>query len=571
MLNIWKCLLAGYLVLIPFFSFALSDQEKKEHMISNLEFVKNTFQVCYAPTEWKQKYSGWDLETEFQSAKEKIASLNQPNAKKFQKILKEFLQTAKDYHVGARFFSTESATLPFRVKGANRKYFFSYIDRKRLSPHTFPFNEGDELVYFDGRPTDEVVTELKKSEVGNANENTDLALAEFFLTNRSGSRGDEVPRGPVMVTIKPVGSDNHSSFQLIWNYTPEKLTSALSLVNKKPKLDHSKPAILQNPIFQKQLITPIFKDLEVALREDHEARDMVGSKKSFIPKLGRIWWETDPYSSFHAYLFENEDSKLIGYIRIPYYLGDEDQVAEFSAIINFFEERSDALVIDQINNPGGSAFYLYALASMLSDQPLRTPKHRMKITSEDVFAAIQDIPLFERIQSDDDARQVLGETLEGTPVTYQMSQFILNYFRFLVEEWNAGRTLTNPFYLYGIDRINPDPETRYTKPILLLVNHLDFSCGDFFPAILQDNKRVTILGTRTAGAGGYVSSSTFPNLYGIDHFHYSASVAERPDKNPIENLGVTPDIIYEITQDDLQYGYKDYTRAIQKAIDSLIK
>ena len=567
MLNLWKILLACTFIMTPLFCFTTTDQERKDLMLADLNFIKNTFQVGYAPIEWKQKYAGWDLETEIQSAKMKIDALKNPNAKEFQKIIKDFFRSTKDHHVGVMFYSTESATLPFRIKGANGRYFFSYIDRSRLSPHVFPFNEGDELVYFDGRPTHDVINELKSKEIGSTNESTDHALAELYLTTRIGALGHEVPKGPVMVTVKAAQTNNYSSFQLIWDYYPEKISSAFSanpLTVEKPR------PILENHFFKKTLLAP-FYELASKARCENDATDFMGSKKTFTPTLGRIWWETDESSSFHAYLFENDKHHLIGYIRIPSYMGGEERVQEFAHLINFFEERSDALIIDQVNNPGGYVFHLYALASMLTDQPLHTPKHRMKITPEDVFFAVNCISIFEEIKSDDDARNVLGENFEGIPVTYQMAQFILNFCRFIVDEWEAGRTCTMPFYLYGIDRINPDPSTRYSKPILLLVNHLDFSGGDFFPAILQDNKRVTILGTRTAGAGGYVGSTTFPNLFGISYFHYTASIAERADNNPIENLGVTPDIIYDVTQDDLQFGYRGYAENIHQAMNHLLQ
>ena len=137
-----------------------------------------------------------------------------------------------------------------------------------------------------------------------------------------------------------------------------------------------------------------------------------------------------------------------------------------------------------------------------------------------------------------------------------MSRFFLDFCNFIVDEWNAGHQLTDPYFLYNINHINPHPSARYTKPILVLINSLDISCGDFFPAILQDNKRAPLFGTRTAGAGGYVRPASYPNRFGVDLFRYTGSIAERVDKNPIENLGVTPDIFYSLSEEDLQGNYE---------------
>ncbi|MCR4295307.1 MAG: S41 family peptidase, partial [Elusimicrobia bacterium] len=126
-------------------------------------------------------------------------------------------------------------------------------------------------------------------------------------------------------------------------------------------------------------------------------------------------------------------------------------------------------------------------------------------------------------------------------------------------------------HVSGVDDIDPAPkaEERYTKPILLLTNALDFSGGDFFPAILQDNQRATILGVRTAGAGGIVRSFSV-NQFGIDRLSATTSLAERPNGKPIENLGVTPEIPYEITARDLRTGFAEYRWKILKALDGLL-
>jgi hypothetical protein len=244
-------------------------------------------------------------------------------------------------------------------------------------------------------------------------------------------------------------------------------------------------------------------------------------------------------------------------------------VDEFSAVIGRFQAVTDSMVIDQVNNPGGSVLYLYALASMLTDQPLKTPLHHIAINPGDVHEALDMIESLKGVTDNEGAAKVLKNAdLDGYPASYEMAQFSLNYSHFIVDEWNAGRTLTNPYYLGGVNQINP-ASVHYSKPILLLINHLDFSGGDFFPTILQDNKRVTILGTRTAGAGGYVLDYKIANDAGVDGFRCTESIAERVDGNPIENLGVTPDIVYEMTAEDYTGNYAPYTKAVKDAVSQL--
>lgn len=576
----FKRFCAVILFAFPFFA-AAGDNAKndKSQIFGDLDIIKHAFQVSYAPAEWKMKYSGWDLESEINTAKNKVANSANLSTKDYQRIVKSFLNTTKDYHVSARFYSTEKASLPFRVKGANGRYFFSYIDRNKLSPSVFPFAEGDELLLFDGKPVQDVINEIMQNEA-NSNESTDRALAEIFLTNRSGVIGHVVPRGPITLTVLQNGASKPTSYQLIWNYRAEKIAPkrqkaqvqgsptphAKSMKKPAPK----KQPLLQDPIFKKMLLAPIYEDLSVEEGEELPS-DFIGAKTSFIPTLGRIWWKSSDDCPFHAYLFELSDRRLIGFLRIPSYVPEgPNDIAEFASIISFLQERSEALVIDQLDNPGGVVFYLYALASMLTDQPLITPRHRMMITQQEVYFANRVIPIFEDIKSDADAQEALGESFSGIPVTYQMAHFFLNFFHFIVDEWNAGRHLTQPFYLYGIDHINPDPQVRYTKPILVLVNGLDFSGGDFFPAILQDNNRVVVLGSRTAGAGGFITRLKFPNLNGISEIRFTASIAERFDKSPIENLGVTPDISYEISENDLQYDYIEYVKVIQNTLKLML-
>jgi hypothetical protein len=199
----------------------------------------------------------------------------------------------------------------------------------------------------------------------------------------------------------------------------------------------------------------------------------------------------------------------------------------------------------------------------------------MKITQKDVLIAHQILDIIEMIQEGIDlaAFDLFGdEEFEENPIDYQKLLFLKAFFEFTIQEWDENRTLTNPTHLEGCDWINPHAEYRYTKPILMLINELDFSGGDFMPAMMQDNKRAILFGARTSGAGGFVSQASFPNNNGIVGFSYTGSIAERPETLlKIENLGVTPDIVYSLTVDDLQNGYQSYKNAVNEAVQTLLK
>lgn len=569
-----KKIMAALALLFPVLAFSNnSDQAIKDRMKSDLDSIRNVFDVAYAPSIWKGSYYGWDLDDEIQKAKDKIQRSKRITTKQYQRIVAEFFQSPKDYHVGVFFFSTEKATLPFTVKTAQGRFFISHVDTSKLSPGIYPLNVGDELVVFDNMPIQDVMKEIVEQNTKHANPATDLAMASYYLTHRSGVFGHVVPKGAVTVGVMSPGGGTIRHMKMMWDYAPEKISNGFlgsakpeDKKDKQPKTLFSKHKKLHDVMMimpQYQLLNQIFH-LE-------EEDDFIGSKNSFVPTLGsRIWWEAPEGSAFNAYIYETDDHKLVGYIRIPHYSGWNFDVAQFSNIINLFQSRTDALVIDQVNNPGGNLFYMYGLLSTLTDKPLIVPKHRMAITQEMVASAVEELAELEKITSDSEAVAMIGPDLIGIPVTYQFVQFYKDYLNFIISQWNEGRKLTDPFHILAIDQILPCPYGRYTKPILLLTNSLDISCGDFFPAILQDNKRVTILGTQTAGAGGYVMSTEFPNRFGIQHFSYTASIAQRIDNKPIENLGVKPDIEYEITPDDIQFGYSGYGTAIDKAVHDLL-
>jgi C-terminal processing protease CtpA/Prc len=544
-----------------------ADSIYQKQTLSTIEFIENVFSSSYAPRDWKAKQNGWNIEDEANKARASVLGLGSDlNIKSAQKILRKLVGSTRDYHVGISFHASERATLPIEIRSAEGKFFIVWIDRDKLPEKSFPLLVGDEITGFNGKPIVEERNQLLAEIDQNVFE-TDQVLAEMYLTRRVASRGISVPRGPIEleVTRNKDGKVQTLIHQLTWEYQEEKIkfnSLAGEATNREPSGG-------SRSLASWQMLPGFWKELVSSKNLNQTNPHMLGARQSFVPSLGQIFWQTEKENKFHAYIFKAEGGGIYGYLRIPSYVAGGDEAKEFLSIVKRMEESTDAMVIDQVNNPGGSVFYLYSLVAMLTDKPMLTPKHRMIITQADVADALETLKSLEKVANEEEAKKVLGATIGGYPVSYQLSQFFKEYMQFIVEQWNQGVHLSSPFYL-GIDKIMPHPDGRYTKPILVLINEFDFSGGDFFPAILQDNQRATLLGVRTAGAGGYVNGVEFPNLLGVAGFSFTGSIAERVDLNPIENLGVTPDVKYPLTAEDMKNGFASYKKKIIEQLKLLV-
>lgn len=546
-----------------------NQRDLRQMMLKNLDFIENMIQVQYAPAGWKKEQYQWDLDAEMQKARNGVAGGN-ITVEEYHKIVKHLLASTRDYHVSVQFTRTEAASLPFAVMEADGRYLITWVNRAKLPLSSFPFKAGDELVAMDGKPAAAIIQELK-SQLGESSALTDSALASMYLTRRRAGAAMDVAQGPVILTVKPAGSEATTTRQLIWDYTPEQIqykTGAKSLSKRKPL-----------PIPLAWLDDASWHGTD-GLQAAGGDPFKIGARESFVPALGDLTWESEADALFRAYIYRSPaNGKLIGYIRIPSYSPKDTDgvdntdaaVAEFAAVMTRFNAGTDGLIIDEVNNPGGSVFYLYALVSMLTDQVMATPRHQIALTQDDIVNSLEYLNLEPLVKTDEDAKKVLGNSLSGYPVSYEVFRHMIEFSRFVINQWNTGKRFTDLTYLHGVDYINPSSTVQYKKPVMVLINELDFSGGDFFPAIMQDNKRAVIFGTRTSGAGGVVKSIKYPNQLGISGFSLTGSIARRVDGNPIENLGITPDVKYTRTAADIQDGFQGYAAAVNNTMAGLLK
>lgn len=543
-----------------FFINSLRGIDHKRERVQDLEIIRHHLQVSYAPLEWKKESNAFDLDQVFREAKLEIAKQEALTTKQFQQIVRKVLNKLQDCHVGMMFYSTEKATLPFSIRGIEGRYFIDWIDQMELSPSFYSIGMGDELLQFDHRPIQEVMDELLLLCCNGSNESTNNRQAELNLTNRLGEMGDQVPQGSIMLTFR-TKEGNQKSCQMHWNYTPESIFNLFDLPKKSfLSMDRENERVsMMNPACKAS-----------------SQRGWMGSPTSFLPYFGEPTWISEPGSKWHAYVYLHPSGKSVGYIRIPHYEDSHPQAVAFGEILTILEEKSDVLVIDQLHNFGGYVDYMYELASMLAIEPMKAPYHRIKITQKDAMGAYSLLEKMKRDEIvrtvfDDPIKQESGDNNDTLPSNHQQNLFLKSFYEFILSEWNQGFHLTAPTPILGVDLINPHPKYRYTKPILFLIDEMDFSGGDFMPAILQDNGRAILFGSKTAGAGGYVKSFQFPNLNGMWRCSYTASIAERSCTKKIENLGVLPDIEYQLTAEDLQDHYKGYVEAVNQALHEFFR
>jgi len=606
------------LMYVLMFTFSVNIEASgriQDQMLQDLDVVKYQLSIKYGPTEWKNEYFGWDLEESYQKARMRILEENPSTAQDYQKILSWFLGSTKDYHVQVAYHSTALSFFPLGIKKAGEHYYFidsninfsmdevlllgdefTQADRGIMINNKGIPNVGDEIIEFDGRPIREVVEELIDENFNGDRSSTGYEFAVRNLFYRKASLGHSVPEGAFTLTIKNQKTRKYSVFVFPWMHVAELVPNPL-LADRCTSTDRNEDSFSSITLVER-IESLIAKDFSVGIAKDFGHANMLSliknkkplkkqdkkrrrieeeedeREKGFLPVLGDVLWESSKTEELYAYLYlDPKTGKPIGYIYIPTFDLQEAQseryLAQFIEVLKVFNARAKGLVLDITDNPGGNMLFMYGILSALTDRPLKVPSQRETLIPEDVknmailYKILESIPpLTEKSPK---------ETMSGYLFTNKLIRQMKNYASTIVKTWESGEVFTRPLYCMGIDEIMPRPKLKFKdKPIMVLVNSFCFSCGDFFPAILQDNKKALIFGEKTAGAGGYVRPYQHASRFGVRGYSLTGSIAFRLDGTTIENLGVTPDIPYSITEKDLREKYSDYIKKVNLTMKNLM-
>lgn len=107
---------------------------------------------------------------------------------------------------------------------------------------------------------------------------------------------------------------------------------------------------------------------------------------------------------------------------------------------------------------------------------------------------------------------------------------------------------------------NPKDNVTYTSDknsfegnFAVIVNGNTASASELFSQVLQDYELATVIGTKTYGKGTVLSTYQLSNGGTVT---LSTAKYYTPSGNEIEGVGVTPDEIVELTEENLKNFYK---------------
>lgn len=273
-------------------------------------------------------------------------------------------------------------------------------------------------------------------------------------------------------------------------------------------------------------------------------------------------------SNFHFSGVYESDGYRIGYLRVPSFTSSTTAVLELMQEIAFFQQNTDGLVLDVMRNPGGDC-YMLTLASYL------IPDSGFYFFGEQLRPYLS---LINSLKNSLDLAKARGA-----------DQWIIDlygaYLAQIQQAYAENRGLTGPIPACSMTFENEparDPAGNllaYTKPLVILVDEFSISAADIFPAMMQDNRRGTIVGMRTSGGGGSVSAwplfyseATVRNTNSLVLRKEPVATPDLPAAPYVENIGVRPDIELDyMTRDNLLTRGQPFVEAFTRIITGRIR
>jgi hypothetical protein len=588
------------------------DEKLELEFKSILETIENN----YGPIRLKQMTVGLDWD---QARAQYMQELKQVrNTTEYFNLVARVFGSLQDAHVSVELPSSLVLKYPFDFIYAEGKTLVATTPKKMKDCSVAV---GDELLAINNKSPADLRAELARFR-GMGNENSDNAYLTSMLGQMSEKRGVPVRLfdAPIetfsfkkasdgtaitcLMDLKPTGvsfvdrafheqqvptpKPSSKSLSQAWEQQLNQLAASEKIssteLNQLKRLNHI--LALSHKLVN---LASNNSSMELAGNLEFNGKKIVlGDKKPFF-KLPKNFRRIKPNglfagmldsANFFAGTFKRDD-KTIGFLRIPSYMPENPLFMLFSIryYIEKLEKKSDMLIIDQTNNPGGMVAFSDMIISHLvakkDDQIHMGFKAR---PTQDFLRTF--LELKNSIETESNTSSYLNQTylpkldkefqtvyqayVNGDELSEPVSLRVISDYMEDMLSSLLRKAETNKITFLGrlveavtiFKGVNLSKKIVYSKPIYMWINELDFSGGDATPAVLQDYGRVTLVGTNTAGAGGSVNEYEQGVLHKFK-FNLTTSLMYRPaNENPyVENYGVNPDIDFAMTALDVRDQY----------------
>lgn len=540
----------------------------------------------YAPANWKIQALGVNI---FDLSKWMPRVRAAKSDKEYFQVATEYVASFQDGHTVLYTPSQFVADAGIFVDLYDGKVLLEDWDRAAYPAAAFDWRIGDELISLDGRPAEELIREIAKT-IGYGNPKGTLRLAAERLTMR---RQEVYPLAPdtpdTSLAVFRGASGDLKTYTLRWtkwnlpleNLSPLDSPFLLSKTASKNALaeDYMEPLRqLRNLSWSNHALRSLRPAFASQTEKSQEIGNVLGIG-SRTPRFSlpagfqlRLGTAANHFFFSGTYMLEG---KRIGFIRIPDFDPANPPVAfqQFLNEVAFFKANTDGLVVDLKGNPGGTCYGL-DYAKLLIPERFFYTGHQI-LASNSALNQFQSALNFARIA-------------RAEPWVIDTYEFYVNEVRAALQ---ARRAMTGPIPLcQPMFSSAPAAETfehqatrsaagqvlAYDKPVIFLVDEFSASHADLFPAVMQDNRRGLVVGTRTGGLGGSVVDVAQSTALSESSARVTVTLLTRrqdvvtnefPTSAYIENIGVRPDRELEyMTRENLLQRGAPFVNAFSRII-----
>ncbi len=434
-------------------------------------------------------------------------------------------------------FSNKEAWLPFMIEEYIERGEQKYLISKVVG-NVEGLEEGMEVTYWNGTPIKRFIDNFAREQAG-GNEPARRARALNSLTIRPLVFG--LPPDEEFVTLTLSDGEQVTLEWLIFEptFSPFSVESssgtAASVIGLDPKTDEIQQA--KRLLYAGQVVESEKTTIEVVGENIHKIQ-LFESSTELIP--------THLPTVFRAKVVETPSGSF-GYVRIFTFNINSPQVFvdEFADIVT--QLPSEGLIIDVRGNGGGHIWAAELLLQAISPRRIEPQKAQFINTPTNILLCENNSP------------SVRFADLDLSAWTPSMRESV-----------ETGSTYSLGFPITPVELLR-ERRQCYTGPIVLITDALCYSATDMFAAGFKDFELGTILGISGAtGAGGanVWSHSLISDLlpgerqslpHGADLTVSIRRILRSGSRTGqvLEDLGVKPDIVHDMTKDDLLHENRD--------------